>query len=70
MAWFGREPIGSFAAAVTHNQTSPPHLKLPNFGRSFISALRPLLAAEPAISNVATGRWFRKQADQVRFCAR
>ena len=35
-------------------------------GRSFISALRPLLAPDPANSNVATGRKFRKQAVQVR----
>ena len=60
------EAYGSPAAPVnfqramesnsTHNQTSPPPSQLPNFGRSFISALRRLLAPDPANLNVPTGR--------------
>jgi len=53
-------------ASKTHNQTSPPPSQLPNFGHSFISALRPLLVPDPANSNVPTGRQFKKQAVQVR----
>lgn len=37
---------------LTHKQTFARHSSLPNFGRSFISALWPLLAPDPAVSNV------------------
>ena len=42
--------------SLTQKQTSPPPFQLPNFGRSFISALRPPLAPDPANSNIAVGR--------------
>jgi len=53
---FGRTGPPCPIASTTHNQTSPPPSQLPDFGRSFISALRPLLGPDPANSNVPTER--------------